>query len=363
MSTPSSDSERQAVQDGELFSADDALPPVEPPSASFILQLFVVPGVIVGCIVVLAMLITWLVRSGDDPHRYLKALRNPGPGRWQAANNLANGLRDGRHEAFKQDSSAARKMGAILVEEIERGSMGSRDIELRQFLAKALGEMHTAQGLPALLRAASTDRDPAEEIVRRWSVEAIATLAENLAKLEPPRSIKGPELEQQLLDLSRDESDDVRIAATMALASVGGGRLLERLQAMLADPVPAVRHNAAVRLALHGNTAAIPVLQEILDPISYAQVMEQQARNRPQGVGLEQWEYRLEKIRELSVVNALRATETLAKAATAEQVAPLVGSIEQLIEVENNLRLADAAKKSLERIREPQAAAVAAEPQ
>jgi hypothetical protein len=35
------------------LSPDDALPPVEPPSAGFIIQLFVVPGIIVVVVVMI----------------------------------------------------------------------------------------------------------------------------------------------------------------------------------------------------------------------------------------------------------------------------------------------------------------------
>ena len=40
------------------LSPDDALPPVEPPSAGFILQLFIVPGVIVVVVTLVTLLLT-----------------------------------------------------------------------------------------------------------------------------------------------------------------------------------------------------------------------------------------------------------------------------------------------------------------
>ena len=43
-------------------TGDDILPPVEPPSARFIIQLFVVPAIIVMLVVAVWIGVTWLVR-------------------------------------------------------------------------------------------------------------------------------------------------------------------------------------------------------------------------------------------------------------------------------------------------------------
>ena len=55
----------------ERFSPDDALPPVEPPSAGFILQLFVVPGVIVVVVIMIWLMFNWLAHMGTDPRSYV----------------------------------------------------------------------------------------------------------------------------------------------------------------------------------------------------------------------------------------------------------------------------------------------------
>ncbi len=52
----------------------DVLPPVEPPSAGFILQLFVVPGIIVAIIVMVWLLFNWVARTGNDPREYVLAM-------------------------------------------------------------------------------------------------------------------------------------------------------------------------------------------------------------------------------------------------------------------------------------------------
>src|SRR4051794_34912574 len=97
---------------GQL-SPDDALPPVEPPSAGFILQLFIVPGVIVVIIVMVWLMFNWLVRQGSDPEAYIAALERNNEARWQAASNLADALRNDRSEEaalLKRDSRLATRL-------------------------------------------------------------------------------------------------------------------------------------------------------------------------------------------------------------------------------------------------------------
>jgi len=77
----------------EPLSPDDALPPVEPPSAGFILQLFVVPGVIVVVVVTVWLMFNWLAHMGNDRDAYVRDLSRNNEARWQAAFNLANALR------------------------------------------------------------------------------------------------------------------------------------------------------------------------------------------------------------------------------------------------------------------------------
>ena len=72
---------------------DDSLPPVEPPSAGFLVQLFLVPAIIVAIIVCVWLAFHWLAHLGNDPQAYVRTLRRDNEGRWQAALNLANDLR------------------------------------------------------------------------------------------------------------------------------------------------------------------------------------------------------------------------------------------------------------------------------
>src|SRR5262249_19541016 len=66
------------------------LPPVAPPSGRFILQLFLVPGLIVAALVVVALGLDWLFGGHRKPEKLLKNLDDPNPEvRWRAAADLS----------------------------------------------------------------------------------------------------------------------------------------------------------------------------------------------------------------------------------------------------------------------------------
>ena len=105
---------------------DDSLPPVEPPNAAFLVQLFLVPGIIVAIIVCVWLAFHWLAHLGSDPQAYVKTLRRDNEGRWQAALNLANDLRGPGGGALKSDESLATELGRILGDEVASGRSGEQ---------------------------------------------------------------------------------------------------------------------------------------------------------------------------------------------------------------------------------------------
>src|SRR5215471_18257267 len=144
------------------LSPDDALPPIEPPSAGFLVQLFLIPGLIVAIIVVVWLLFHWLAQMGNDPREYIKKLRGNNEVRWQAAVNLAGALHGAAGDEIKHNTEMATDLGQILNDEIDAGSMDERPINLRVYLCRALGEFQVEAALPALLKAATTQRADAE---------------------------------------------------------------------------------------------------------------------------------------------------------------------------------------------------------
>ncbi|MGD9632095.1 MAG: HEAT repeat domain-containing protein [Pirellulales bacterium] len=261
-------------------SGDDMLPPVEPPSARFIIQLFVVPAIIVLLVVGVWIGVTWLVRRTTmQPEDLIAGLETSSVARWQRASELADLLRNERFKEFRHDQKAADQLAAILDREVDAAEGGQKmdeqSVMLRYFLARALGEFEVDAGTESLLKAAKADRDPQEALVRRGALQAIAVRAYNLSQLDPPRALMDSSLEPTLYELSTDENPLVRSETAYALGQIGTPTALVQLEKMVVDPHADTRYNAALALAQHGNAAAIPTLAEMLDPAEMSSVREE----------------------------------------------------------------------------------------
>ena len=153
---------------------DDNLPPVSPPSAGFLMQLFVVPMVIVVIIVMVCLMFNWLAHLGSKPEDLVDDLTKLNPGSWQKALTIANMLCDPNQAELRQNDIMADRLAEILQAQVERGEMGDEQIQLRVYLCLALGVFEVNNGLPALVEAASTQRQPQEIQVRMKAIEALA---------------------------------------------------------------------------------------------------------------------------------------------------------------------------------------------
>jgi hypothetical protein len=288
--------------DRKPISPNDALPPVEPPSAAFLVQLFLIPGIIVGVIVLVWVMFNWIAHSGSgDPQEYVEALRRNSSDVWQKAEILAEMLRNDRRNELKSNPTLAGDLADILDQRIATGDMDEASVNLRVYLSSALGQFNTPAGLPALLKAASTNRSDAELPVRRAALDAIGSLAANVqATTNAPLS--DPALVDCLLAASRDPESVIRLRAAYVLGIVGGPKAILRLVELLNDPYPDVAYNAATGLARHGDVRAIGELSEMLHTGESSPSLEK-----------EDAELRDEK-RTAIIVNALRAVGQLADA-------------------------------------------------
>ena len=303
------------------LSPDDALPPVEPPNAGFILQLFIVPGIIVLVVVMIWVMFNWLAQKGNDRDAFVRALSRNNEARWQAAFNLANALRaerGSRNPNLTADPELARQLADILDREIDGSSLDDNSITLRIYLCRALGEFKVADGLPALIKAATTERDAKEADVRRAGLEGIALLAANLGPDDDRLADAGP-LEQALVNAAEDSDPRIRTVTAVAMGVIGGAKNLERLRAMLEDTNPDVRYNAATRLAHHGDLAAVQTLNEMLD------------QDETVGVEIEKNEEMRPFKRALITLNALRAVGQLAEKSSAADLGTLKAAVEKLL--------------------------------
>jgi HEAT repeat protein len=262
---------RFTVEDPRISSpqapaGEDLLPPVEPPSAGFIIQLFVVPALIVALIVGVWLAFNWLVRAASSPEDVIQGLEQGSSiARWQRASELADMLRNERFADFKKNGTEASKLAGILDREIDAAGMSDNDVAFRYYLARALGAFEVQEGMDVLLKAATTNRDARELNAQKGAIQAIAVRAYNLQQLKPPQEVTSPEIEPALIGLAKDEDPSIRYQAAYALGKVGTPAAIEQLAVMVDDPDADTRYNAAVALAHRGDERSIETLVEMLD--------------------------------------------------------------------------------------------------
>jgi HEAT repeat protein len=307
----------------ETVLPDDQLPPVEPPSAGFIVQLFVIPALIVVIMFALGAGLKWLVDRDNNPRSYVESLRKNTAGRWQAAHDLADLLRNPRNQRLRDDADLAGELAGILDKEIDDGSLEPNPIKLRVYLCHLLGEFRVPVVLDALVKAAQTERGEAESAVRFAAMKGLAVwLDGNTHKKGDAEKAPRPDIEPKvmpaILAASRDEQPLMRSIAAFALGAAGTEEADRRLERMLLDSYPDVRYNAATMLARHGRAESADVLAEMLDE-RQAVAIEKEDEADSRG-------YK----RDLILVNALRATSDLAEKNGTADLTDLSKAVERL---------------------------------
>jgi HEAT repeat protein len=326
-------------------SQDDSLPPVEPPNAAFLVQLFLVPGVIVAIIVCVWLAFHWLAHLGSDPQAYVKTLRRDNEGRWQAALNLANDLRGPGGAALKSDESLATELGRILGDEVASGRSGEQSQTLRLYLCRALGEFAIPAAAGQLVERATNLSDPQ---TARAAVEALAVLNTNL--VAAGRSFDDAEaVAGAVVAASQSDDAQLRSAAAFTLGVIGGARAGDRLDQLAGDSNDDVRFNAGLALARQGRPEAFDTLAEMLalpdvapEPDTAADPAAQSRRYK----------------RALVVINALRGVALLVDATHEPPPRELLDRVEQLTQdpVGDVRTSAAALLKKIERLAKPVAA-------
>ncbi len=325
MSQPAS---QEPANSPAKISPDDALPAVNPPSAGFLIQLFVIPGIIVLVIVMVWLLFTWLAFMGGDPDSYLKEMRQNKANSWQQAYNLSEVLR--QNEEHRRDAGLAASVADFLSDLLDQplppataGRQQSQrdprgeEIRRRGFLCKTLGEFYvTDAALPVLIRAASTHDQEDDLRVRLAALEAIALLAENT---EDRAVVESSALMSLLRESSLNPDHKIRLRAAVALAAVGSDEALDCLQQMLDQPQHVdVHYNVATGLARRGKTACIEMLREMLDPYESRGVAGEPSQDARQFK------------QTMILLNALKAVRSLAESDPEADLSSLVEPVRQL---------------------------------
>ncbi|MFV1968059.1 MAG: HEAT repeat domain-containing protein [Pirellulaceae bacterium] len=264
--------EREPSTDSASPGAEDVLPPAEPMSPGFLLQLFIVPLAMVTVIVMVWLMFSWIAHRGTTPERLVHHLNKNNDASWQSALTLADLLRNPDHGDLKHDAQLAGELIDVLQAHMNASDREAESIRLRMFVCRALGEFRVPEVLPMLIRAAREERTSADIDVRRAALEALTVFAANNGT---PSLRDNESLINALLVASRERArdgeadlgrDELRSTAAFALGVVGGNEAIERLGFLLGDPCLNVRYNAAAALSRHGDVRALPVLLEMLDP-------------------------------------------------------------------------------------------------
>lgn len=256
------------------LDAKDRLPQVEPPSGSFIVQLFLIPMLIVGVVVMIWLMFSWLAQKDNRPEELVAELERLNHASWQHALTLANNLNDAQHAEIRRDPLVASRLANVLQEHIDAQQYDENNINLRLYLCHALGNFEVSEVLPALMSAATSERDQAEIPVRRSALWAIGQVAEDVGRenvladakvMEAVQAASKEFSENSDLDDVRDRGR-LRSTAAVVLGRLGGDAAEQRLTELLDDPYPDTRYNAAVALAGLGSIAANGMFVEMLDP-------------------------------------------------------------------------------------------------
>lgn len=303
---------------------DESLPPVQPPNAGFLVQLFVIPGLIVLVMVLVWTLIKWLPQMGNDAETNVKALEGSGANRWQAAVNLANLLRGDTTGELKRNEELAGRLAAKLRQEISDARTGEDAQLLRVYLATALGEFHVATGLPVLVAAINTEESAdSQPSLRAAAVRAVAVLSSNLKKVSGD-PVTDSAAVAAVISASREDDSLLRTTAAFALGEIGGSAADERLRVLLDDFAhPYARYNAATALARRGESAVVEVLVELLTTDVPPETSEKDTAD----------EQALQRTR--LVTSGLDAVLALAEANPSADLAAVIAAVEKLTEDES----------------------------
>ncbi len=249
---------------------EELLPPVETPSARFIVQLFIVPALIVAGIVGVWLSINWLVRTTTiGPDKLIDGVeKGPSVARWQRASELADMLHNKRYASLKRDHESANRLAQILVREIDQsrdGNDGQESATLRYFLARRWASSRCSMGLVRCCRRRKRNARRRMRWCDAGRSKRLAVRAFSLQKLEPPQQLAHPDLEAALSRLSADEDATIRSAAAYALGQLGTAAAIKQLEVLVNDSDKDTRYNAAIALAHRGNTKSAETLAEMLD--------------------------------------------------------------------------------------------------
>src|SRR5262245_15612063 len=163
------------------------LPPVEPPSAGFVVQLFVIPALVVVVVIIVYLLFGKLAGGERDAMEYVRQLRAP-TANWRSAYELASLIQN--EPAIASDPKLLGELTDLLAFELDRydDPRQDKDPKLPQYVALTLGAFQTLEARTESGQAV----DPIVPLSRALNpkydgpirIAAAASLAKQAARLE-----------------------------------------------------------------------------------------------------------------------------------------------------------------------------------
>jgi HEAT repeat protein len=265
------------------------LPPVTPPSAGFIVQLFLIPMLIVGAILGVYALFGRLAGGEQDWRTLVAELRNTNEHRsWRAAIGLAHLLKvdqdrgeDGQHLA--QNPEIAKALLEVLGEQQKQQVSREKSLNHQQYLVTALGMLDQPQTvIPALQKVMLTksEEDLGVRLEALRSIFNIANRTVERAKAENrpllvEELVEIPSLIADVIAVSQEPDPLFRQVAAFALGLLPSPESRQRLEVMLNDSDEHAKVNAALGLARQSSTAGWPVYVEVLKKASDTSTVEE----------------------------------------------------------------------------------------
>lgn len=320
-------------------SLPEDLPPVEPPSASFIMQLFLVPGLIVAAVIAVWALFGKLSSTEQDWRQLIAEVRsNNEHRRWRGATGLAQMLRSDVElgDSGKQLSTnpqIAKELATLLLELLNEPAQDEELTSQQSFLARTLGWLDSLdESLPALTQATDAKY---ELIVRSDALRSIALIA-GRAK-DNGRPLDRTEVTDGLLEVSHDSEPLIRQVAAFTLGLIPGENVDQRLRVMAEDRDPNTRINAAMAMSRRGMPESFDALLELLKsankPVDPAAMegdteVDKQIRARSQ-----------ENMNQVVLGNALTALRDLSDSLSSEQRQQAISLCEPMAESASNMKI------------------------
>jgi hypothetical protein len=287
------------------------LPPVEAPSAGFVVQLFVIPALVVVVVIIVWLLFGKLAGGERDAMEYVRQLRSP-TANWRLAFELASLIQN--DAAIGSDPKLLGELTDLLSHELET----NEDPKLIQYVALTLGAFRTLEAKTESGRTVDPLGTLGQALDRKYDlsirIAAAASLAKQAARVEG--TLEGSPVIKNLGEAATAGDPELRQIAVYALGFFGGPTARDILRKRLAeDESRFVRYNAAVALARQGDLAAVPTLREMLSTAGLNSVIELPGTTEKQN--------KVESI-ELEALGALRSSITASHTELAIALRPQV---------------------------------------